>query len=84
MENYEVLYNLLKKHQVFKQDELDAYVHALVDIKESMDKIYNIFLENILNNEDSSKDEILNNLWDIREEFRHIEYHIKDAKLTDT
>ena len=81
MENNETLYFLLKTHQIFKQEELDAYIHALVDIKESINKIYNIYLENILQNE-LNKDVILNNLWDIREEFRHIEYHIKDARLT--
>jgi len=29
------------------------------------------------------RDEVLNALWDLREAFRHVDYHIHDAKLTE-
>lgn len=80
--NIDNLYKILQQHQILKDEDLDAYVHALVDIKESIDKIYNIHLNSILNNPEK-KETIIESIWDIREEFRHINYHIDDAKLLE-
>jgi len=80
--NHDKLYEILLRNKIFAQKELDAYVHALVDINESLTKIYTECVNNILSNGDN-KDAIINAIWDIREEFRHITYHIDDAKLTD-
>jgi hypothetical protein len=82
MKKVETIYNILQKHKIYSDKDLDAYIHALVDIKESIDKIYNIYLENITNNTES-KEKIVDSIWDIREEFRHINYHIEDAKLLE-
>jgi len=80
--NPDKLYEILQKNHVFKSEELDAYVHALVDINDSIVKIYGEYLNNILTNPEN-KDAIVNAIWDIREEFRHILYHINDASLTE-
>lgn len=78
----EKLYAIVQKHQIFKSDELDSFIHALNDINDSFVKIYNEHINNILNDSED-KDLVVNNIWDIREEFRHIAYHIEDAKLTE-
>lgn len=83
MENFfnDDLYPKLKQDLLFDSGKLDSFVHALADIKESIDKIYNIYVPSLLENKDV---EILEEaIWDIREEFRHIDYHIKDADLTN-
>ena len=77
----EKLYAIFQKHQIFKNDELDSFIHALNDINDSIVRIYDEHINVILNNSED-KELIVNNMWDIREEFRHIAYHIKDAKLT--
>jgi hypothetical protein len=58
--------------------ECDTIVHALVDIQESMEKVYLQLLPKLMNAQThpTEKTEIL---WEIREEFRHIAYHIRDA-----
>lgn len=76
------IYDLLKHQGIFQNKQLDAYVHALVDIEESIKKIYDVYIANIqMNNCDNEV--IMENLLDIREEFRHIYYHIKDANLIE-
>ena len=76
------LFDILKKHQIFKKDQLEAYIHALVDINESLNKIYLEYIDAIIANSDD-KDIVIDNIWEIREEFRHISYHLNDAKLTE-
>lgn len=58
-------------------------MHALVDIAESMEKLYGTLLPALVVALDQSSDEFKDKLWDLREEFRHVEYHLRDAKLTD-
>ncbi len=77
----EELYPKLKKDTIFDKEKLDAFVHSLADIKESTDKIYNKYVPKLLENK--SSEELEEIIWDIREEFRHIDYHIKDADLLD-
>lgn len=61
------------------QEDCETWVHALVDLQESYVKIFESFLPEALGINDSSRDkrEIL---WDIREELRHIEYHLDDLE----
>lgn len=61
------------------REDGEAWVHALVDIQESYTRIFEKFLPEALMLIESSREkrEIL---WDIREEFRHIEYHLKDVE----
>jgi len=75
------LYQKLKKDSIFEKDKLDAFVHSMVDIKESTDKIYNKYIPKLL--ETKSTEELEETIWDIREEFRHINYHINDADLLE-
>ena len=76
------LYDILKVHSFYKDNELDAYIHALADIKESVENIYNKYMKRIIKSPDD-KDKVQDCLWDIREEFRHIDYHLKDASLLE-
>lgn len=75
-------YTILEKSKCKEKEELESYVHALLDIEESIEKIYNVHIKNILENENDTET-IQDIIWDIREEFRHIDYHINDAALTD-
>ena len=78
-----MLANLKHKIKIVgKYDSLkiDTIVHALTDIEESFKKNYKAIIPNILN-QDIEIEEIQDLLWDVREEFRHIEYHIRDADL---
>lgn len=77
------LYDLLKTKNIFSLEEIDSIVHALVDIEESINNVYKDFIPKILSKEDISNDELREHIWSIREEFRHIDYHIHDAKLLD-
>jgi hypothetical protein len=81
--NYsEILHSLLKGMNSKTNEEIDSFIHAIVDIEESFLKIYSILIKEILDNQ-SNYDLIQDRLWEIREEFRHIDYHINDAKLTE-
>lgn len=75
------LYPKLEKDNIFDKSKLDAFVHSLADIQESMNKVYSKYIPKLL--EDKSLENLEEIVWDIREEFRHIEYHINDADLTN-
>jgi hypothetical protein len=77
------LFELMKSRGLLEGEDIETVIHALIDISESVEKIYEELIPNILNASDAKKDDLKDKLWDVREEFRHIEYHIKDAKLTD-
>jgi len=70
-------------HQGFARERADAVVHALVDIEESTCKIYSDLVPQLLRSLPMSSDEFREKLWDVREEFRHIAYHLRDAELAD-
>jgi hypothetical protein len=84
--NKDAVHLLLKKLEMqghFTKLEAESIVHALVDIKESIDKIYKTLIPIILSsNSTSNQAEFQESLWQIREEFRHIDYHIKDSNIT--
>jgi hypothetical protein len=61
------------------QENSEAWVHALVDIQESYLRIFENLIPEALNQSVSSREK-REVLWDIREEFRHIEYHLKDIE----
>lgn len=77
----ELLAGLLR--QGFERERANAIVHALVDIGESMGKIYGALLPELMAALDQPSAVFKEKLWDIREEFRHIEYHLQDARLTE-
>ena len=81
--NYQPLLGLLKSKGIMSDDEADAVVHALCDIAESIEKVYVEFVPALLESAGADGKFLKERLWDIREEFRQIDYHIHDAKLTD-
>lgn len=72
----------LNKMENLQSDKKEALIHALVDIKISIETVYDEILPKLVNEELSSK-EIQDLLWDVREEFRHIDYHIHDSEIID-
>jgi hypothetical protein len=77
----ELLAGLLR--QGLERERADAIVHALVDIGESMERIYGALLPELMVALHQPSAVFKDKLWDIREEFRHVEYHLHDAKLTE-
>ena len=77
------LFELIKSHEILDDEAIETVIHALIDISESIEKIYGELIPDILNLSGSMSDDLKDKLWDVREEFRHIEYHIEDAKLTE-
>jgi hypothetical protein len=76
------LYDLLISRQVMWEHDADKTVYALSDITESIEKVYGELIPKLLAKENPSQEQIQELLWDIREEFRHIDYHIRDGELT--
>ncbi len=72
----------LEKIQNIDSKGSEAIIHALVDIEESFEKIYKKIMPELSKNE-LSEDAVQNLLWDIREELRHIDYHIHDSHLLE-
>ncbi|MEW5744392.1 MAG: hypothetical protein AB1805_02975 [Nitrospirota bacterium] len=72
----------LLRPRVYEEKKTETIIHALVDIAVSMKKIYFEILPE-LKQRQLSDNELRDRIWDIREEMRHIEYHIKDASLTE-
>jgi predicted nucleic acid-binding Zn-ribbon protein len=64
------------------KEENEALIHALVDIQDSFENIYNQILPK-LTEEKLTEDEVRDLLWDVREEFRHIKYHIQDSNILE-
>ena len=71
---------LVQKLQL-DDDNADRLSNSLVDISKSLNKIYADLLPNIYELE--KREEIVHLLWDLKDEFRHIDYHIKDASLDE-
>ena len=78
-----ILLNMLQSYRIGSSEEADAIVHALVDIAVSIDKVYLDILPGLLNDSETTAENLKERLWDLREEFRHIDYHIHDSKLMD-
>ncbi|MEY4583067.1 MAG: hypothetical protein RL701_7770 [Pseudomonadota bacterium] len=69
--------------QGFESGRAEAIAHALMDIAESMNKIYEELVPRLVQSVDEPAEVFKDKLWDVREEFRHVEYHLKDAELVD-
>lgn len=74
---------LIKESQDVEPEKAEAIVHALIDIEESLDTIYNTTLPKLLDDNSLSPSDFQDLMWDIREQMRHIDYHIQDAELLD-
>ena len=71
---------LLEKTEI-NHDDADTLSHALIDVQESLEKIYNTILPKFYEENDRVK--IIELIWEIKDEFNHINYHIEDANLTE-
>jgi hypothetical protein len=60
-----------------------AAVAKFVDVYESVQKVYGSLVPQLIDEREASRESVRELLWDLREEFRHIDYHIHDAELTD-
>lgn len=72
----------LKKIKNINNEQNEAIIHALVDIKKSFEKIYLSIIPQ-LSSDKISEEQAQDLLWDIREELRHIDYHIHDSDLLE-
>jgi hypothetical protein len=75
------LLSLLQQSSGYSRSQADALVHALVDIAESAGKIYGELVPRLVSDPQADSETIRDRLWDLREEFRHIEYHLHDSGL---
>jgi hypothetical protein len=77
----ESLICLLKARKVMTEDQADVFTHALLDIRESATEIYDEYLPKLQKQLETNAGDVEETMWDIREACRHIDYHLKDAKL---
>ena len=77
----EALINLLTVRNIMTEAQADTFTHALLDIRESAIEIYEEYLPKLQQQLENNTGDIADTVWDIREACRHIDYHLKDAKL---
>jgi hypothetical protein len=77
----QALIEMLKARNVMTEDQADTFTHALLDIRESATEIYDEYLPRLQRQLETNTGDIEDTIWDIREACRHIDYHLKDAKL---
>jgi hypothetical protein len=75
------LIELLKSRGVMSEGQADTFTHALLDIRESAIEIYDDYLPKLQRQLEIGASDVEETIWDIREACRHIDYHLKDAKL---
>ncbi len=63
------------------EGEADVFTLALLDIRESAVEIYDDYLPKLQHQLETDSGDVQDTIWDIREACRHIDYHLKDAKL---
>ncbi len=78
----EKLNELLNQFSILDSNSRDAICHSLIDMYESFLKIYSVILPELITK--TNEEEIFENLLDIKEELRHIDYHIHDAFLPNS
>jgi hypothetical protein len=79
----ETLLTLFKRKPSISQEQAEALVHALVDIANSMNKLYGEILPRLLSEPGASADVLADRIWDIREELRHVDYHLHDSGVLE-
>ena len=62
-------------------DRRDAIYLALLDITQSLATVYRNIIPQLLGDNAYSEEQIWELFFDLRDEFRHIDYHIHDAEL---
>jgi len=81
LKDREALIELLKARGIMSDDQADVFTLALLDIRESAVEIYDEYLPKLQRQLETNAGDIEDTIWDIREACRHIDYHLKDAKL---
>lgn len=79
----ERLVKLLFERKQINEDQRDALYLALIDIAESVQKAYGEIIPAILALQEPDDDALWEAMFDLRSEFRHIDYHIHDASLDE-
>jgi hypothetical protein len=65
-------------------EKAESLTHALVDVLESVVQVYGTTIPGILGNTSHIEIEMLQDMvWDIREEFRHIDYHVHESGMLE-
>jgi hypothetical protein len=81
LKDREGLIELLKSRGILSEEQADHFTHALLDIRESVIEIYDDYLPKLQHQLTTNTGDVQDTIWDIREACRHIDYHLKDAKL---
>ena len=81
IKNRAALIDSLKARRVMTEDQADVFTLALLDIRSSAIEIYDESLPKLQHRLETNTGDIQDTIWDIREACRHIDYHLKDAKL---
>ena|ERR1700674_5327590 len=75
------LFNILRESKLLPEELAESTTHALIDISESIETIYMQIIPEIIKCNAKEKEKIDALLFDLKQEFSHILYHIEDAKL---
>ena len=73
------VFELIRSQNLMSLEQAEAFAHALHDVFESTEKIFHQIIPGIVQRKALSKED----LWELREEFRHILYHLEEAKLAE-
>jgi len=79
--DFNELCELLTRKNVMGASEAETFALAMMDIRESAAEIYDEYLPKLIQQLRSDTGNVADTIWDIREACRHIDYHLKDAKL---
>jgi hypothetical protein len=77
------LSRLLVSLRVSLEEQAGTLAHALLDEYESVQDVYGSLIPQLLGDHEASPESVRELLWDVREQFRYIDYHIHDAELTE-
>jgi hypothetical protein len=81
LKDREALIDLLKARGIMSEDPADVFTLALLEIRESAAEIYDNYLPQLQHQLETNTGDAHDTVWGIREACRHIDYHLKDAKL---
>jgi len=76
------LYDLLMRRQFKSSEEVEKFVYGLLHVAESIDKIYGELIPRVLSDPDAPSEVLEDRIFDLRSEFDHVDYHIRDGRLT--
>jgi hypothetical protein len=75
---------VIEKNELVPSEKRERFIYALLEIRESSSKLFNEIIPPLESLEESSNlEQIKDAFWDIREEVRHIQYHIDDGNLCE-